>query len=71
MIDADKLARNLQVINGLLFALDVAIEMFDKSNEMRERAAKAVLDRKTIDNEEMAASAKDVKDRIKAARQDN
>lgn len=71
MIDPDKISRNMKLINGLLFVLDLAIEAYDKSGKLRARAAKAVLDRKTIGDEELIAAEKDLRARIAAARKDN
>lgn len=60
----DKLA----VLNGALFALDGLIELFDRSGALRIRAAAALVDRKSITNEELEASAEDVRDRIQEGR---
>ena len=67
----EQIERNLKMINGLLFVLNMAIEAYDKSGTLRTRAAKAVLDRKKISDDDLLASEQDVRDRIAKARRDN
>lgn len=58
----------LQVVNGVLFALDAAIQLADQSGRLRKMAADAIKEGRTFSDDEMESLRKGAEDAIQKAR---